>query len=168
MHHLSWSWWEQRTRRFSDPTRCWHQIIKILCILGCVCSRAASCYQITDHQWDTKTIFDEVEKEAREYLGGVKTLLEKYQVMKNLGELEETVFVKGAKLGSLLETMTDHSTRWKVIADFWSEMILFVSPSENVRGHIERLTHGGEFITHLWALLTHPGIVEPHKEKQNV
>ena len=26
---------------------------------------------LPDHQWDTKTIFDEVEKEAREYLGGV-------------------------------------------------------------------------------------------------
>jgi hypothetical protein len=123
---------------------------------------------LPDHQWDTKTIFDEVDKEAREYLGGVKTLQEMYQVMKNLGELEETICVKGAKLGKLLETMTDYSTRWKVIADFWSEMILFVSPSENVRGHIERLTHGGEFITRLWALLTHAGIVEPHKEKQNV
>lgn len=123
---------------------------------------------LPDHQWDTKTIFDEVDKEAREYLGGVKMLQEMYQVMKKLGELEETICVKGAKLGKLLETMTDYSTRWKVIADFWSEMILFVSPSENVRGHIERLTHGGEFITRLWALLTHAGIVEPHKEKQNV
>lgn len=123
---------------------------------------------LPDHQWDTKTIFDEVDKEAREYLGGVKTLQEMYQVMKNLGELEETICVKGTKLGKLLETMTDYSTRWKVIVDFWSEMILFVSPSENVRGHIERLTHDGEFITRLWALLTHAGIVEPHKEKQNV
>jgi hypothetical protein len=30
------------------------------------------------------------------------------------------------------------------------------------------LTHGGEFITQLWALLTDAGIVEQHKEKQDV
>ncbi|RCV17226.1 hypothetical protein SETIT_3G202700v2 [Setaria italica] len=120
------------------------------------------------HQWDTKTIFDEVEKETREFLGSVRTSQDKYQVMKNLGELEETIFVKGAKLGKQLESITDYSARWKVIADFWSEMILFVAPSDTVRGHIEQLTHGGEFITHLWALLTYAGIVEQHKEKQNV
>ena len=123
---------------------------------------------LPDHQWDTKNIFDEVEKETRELLGSVKTSPDKYQIMKNLGELEETIFVKGAKLSKQLESITDYSARWKVIADFWSEMILFVAPSDNVRGHIERLTHGGEFITRLWALLTHAGIVEQHKEKQNV
>ncbi|CAL4908738.1 unnamed protein product [Urochloa decumbens] len=123
---------------------------------------------LPDHQWDTKAIFDEVEKETREFLRSVRTSQDKYQVMKNLGELEETSFGKGAKLGKQLESITDYSVRWKVIADFWSEMILFVTPSDNVRGHIERLTHGGEFITHLWALLTHAGIVEQHKEKQNV
>ncbi|OEL14457.1 hypothetical protein BAE44_0024525 [Dichanthelium oligosanthes] len=123
---------------------------------------------LPDHQWDTKAIFDEVEKETRELLGSLRTSQDKYQAMKNMGEIEETIFVKGAKLGKQLESITDYSARWKVLADFWSEMILFVAPSDNVRGHIERLTHGGEFITHLWALLTHAGIVEQHKEKQNV
>ncbi|KAL6841255.1 hypothetical protein ACP4OV_028773 [Aristida adscensionis] len=120
------------------------------------------------HHFDTKTIFDGVEKETREFLGGERTLQGKYQVMKNLGELGETVFVKGAKLGKQLESITGYSARWKVIANFWSEMILFVAPSDNVRGHIERLAHGGEFITHLWALLTHAGIVEQYKENQGV
>jgi len=83
---------------------------------------------LPDHQWDTKNIFDEVEKETRELLGSVKTSLDKYQIMKNLGELEETIFVKGAKLSKQLESITDYSARWKVIADFWSEMILFVAP----------------------------------------
>ncbi|KAF8719455.1 hypothetical protein HU200_024173 [Digitaria exilis] len=123
---------------------------------------------LPNHQWDSKAIFDEVEKEASEFLRSVKTSKGKYQVMKNLGELEETIFVKGAKLGKQLENVRDYSARWKVIADFWSEMILFVAPSDNVRGHIERLTHGGEFITQLWALLTHAGIVEQNKGKQNV
>ncbi|KAL6619049.1 hypothetical protein ACP70R_034188 [Stipagrostis hirtigluma subsp. patula] len=123
---------------------------------------------LPDRQWDTKSIFNEVEKETREFLGGKRTLQDKYRVMKSLGELEDAIFVKGAKLGKQLESITDYPTRWKVIANFWCEMLLFVAPSDNVRGHIERLTHGGEFISHLWALLTHAGIVEQHKEKQNL
>ena len=58
------------------------------------------------------------------------------------------LFLKGAKLGKKLERITDYSARWKVIADFWSEMILFVAPSDSVRSRIQRLTHGGEFIYH--------------------
>nr|CAB3486425.1 unnamed protein product [Digitaria exilis] len=49
---------------------------------------------------------------------------------------------------------------WKVLADFWAEMLIYVTPSENVKEHIEALTNGGEFITHWWALLTHAGILE--------
>jgi hypothetical protein len=46
-------------------------------------------------------------------------------------------------------------TRWKVLADFWAEMLLYAAPSDNVNEHIEKLAYGGEFITHLWALLSH-------------
>ncbi|CAO2206179.1 unnamed protein product [Urochloa humidicola] len=58
-----------------------------------------------------------------------------------------------------LEEM-EKDTRWKVLADFWAEKMLYVAPSDNVKDHIERLANGGEFITHLWALLTHAGILE--------
>jgi hypothetical protein len=50
--------------------------------------------------------------------------------------------------------------RWKVLADFWAEFILFLAPSSNVEIHAEKLAAGGEFMTHLWALLTHAGILE--------
>ncbi|CAL5092274.1 unnamed protein product [Urochloa decumbens] len=43
--------------------------------------------------------------------------------------------------------------------DFWAEMLLYLAPSDNVTAHMERLAQGGEFITHLWALLFHGGIV---------
>ncbi|RCV36944.1 hypothetical protein SETIT_8G022500v2 [Setaria italica] len=50
--------------------------------------------------------------------------------------------------------------RWKVLSDFWAEMMLYVSPSDDAREHLEVLAKGGEFITHLWALLTHAGVLK--------
>ncbi|TVU40331.1 hypothetical protein EJB05_13790, partial [Eragrostis curvula] len=39
-------------------------------------------------------------------------------------------------------------------------MLLYVAPSDNVKEHIEFLAKGGEFLTHLWALLSHAGILD--------
>ncbi|RLN34078.1 hypothetical protein C2845_PM03G23780 [Panicum miliaceum] len=45
------------------------------------------------------------------------------------------------------------------MAEFWVETILYVAPSENAKAHMERLARGGEFLTHIWALLAHAGIL---------
>ncbi|CAM0884758.1 unnamed protein product [Alopecurus aequalis] len=75
------------------------------------------------------------------------------------------------KLGNQLKDMPDGVDPWKVLADFWTEKILYVAPSDNVKAHMERLANGGEFLTHIWALLTHAGHKinreehnEPHQE----
>ncbi|KAF8711290.1 hypothetical protein HU200_029311 [Digitaria exilis] len=47
---------------------------------------------------------------------------------------------------------------WEMLLEFWSEMLLYVAPSDNVKVHIEVLQHGGELITLLWALLLYAGI----------
>ncbi|KAI5010036.1 hypothetical protein ZWY2020_012173 [Hordeum vulgare] len=77
--------------------------------------------------------------------------------MRNLAGSEETIFEGGAKLGKQLEEIQDVTQRWKVLADFWAELMLYLAPSDNVKEHIEELANGGEFITQLWALLTHAG-----------
>lgn len=52
----------------------------------------------------------------------------------------------------------DEASAWLFLADFWSEMMLYIAPSENVKGHVEAMARGGEFVTLLWALLLHAGI----------
>jgi hypothetical protein len=37
-------------------------------------------------------------------------------------------------------------------------MVLFLALSENVKGHVQAMARGGEFITLVWALLLHAGV----------
>jgi hypothetical protein len=114
------------------------------------------------HHYDTSCLFDALAAEAAQLLPG-----DKYEVMRRLPESsgEMTIFPMGVKLGKQLEEM-EEGTYWKVLADFWAEMLLYVAPSDNVEEHVERLANGGEFLTHLWALLSHAGILD--REQMNV
>ena len=47
---------------------------------------------------------------------------------------------------------------WKVLALLWVQTLLYATPYGDVKSHMQRLSQGGEFITHLWALLYHIGI----------
>jgi hypothetical protein len=47
-----------------------------------------------------------------------------------------------------------------VLALLWVQTLLYAAPYGDVRAHLQRLSQGGEFITHLWALLYHIGIDE--------
>ncbi|XBI49212.1 hypothetical protein VPH35_112813 [Triticum aestivum] len=40
------------------------------------------------------------------------------------------------------------------------EMILYLAPSDNIKGHLQAIDRGGELITLLWALLAHIGIID--------
>lgn len=80
------------------------------------------------------------------------------------------VVMKGAELGRMLmaEANNDLELAWKVLADVWTELIVFMAASndeERVKGHEEVLAQGGEFITMLWALTTHIGISRPPTNK---
>jgi hypothetical protein len=114
------------------------------------------------HGYDTRRIFDAVVMEARQRLAGCETVSSRCEMlMTGLHDVDGTILNMGAKLGrELRQTVPDETRRWKVLADFWGEFILFLAPSDNVDIHAEMLAAGGEFMTHLWALLTHAGILE--------
>lgn len=79
----------------------------------------------------------------------------------NGGGGEARLVAQGARLARhLIEDIKEPARRWKVLADFWAEMMLYVSPSNDARAHLEALARRGEFITHLWSLLTHAGMLK--------
>uniref|UniRef100_A0ACD5WEX6 Uncharacterized protein n=1 Tax=Avena sativa TaxID=4498 RepID=A0ACD5WEX6_AVESA len=88
--------------------------------------------------------------------------LEYQQLVELLGtRSKHEVLKNGLELGKRLVDLAEaeEAAAWRVLAGFWSEMILYVAPSENLDGHAEAIARGGELITLLWALLTHVGIV---------
>ncbi|WVZ49233.1 hypothetical protein U9M48_000607 [Paspalum notatum var. saurae] len=47
---------------------------------------------------------------------------------------------------------------WKALAELWCELIVSMAPHGNIGAHQKELGKGGEFITHLWALIYHAGV----------
>ncbi|EAY82398.1 hypothetical protein OsI_37611 [Oryza sativa Indica Group] len=75
-------------------------------------------------------------------------------------QVSSTIIEKAALLGGQLRMAMDNEERlWQMLAEFWAEFILFLAPSDNVDIHVEMLGAGGEFMTHLWALVYSAGIL---------
>lgn len=129
---------------------------------------------LPDPEQITKSVFDQVVIEAKQFFeescscGSHKShsCLCKYEKMmmgvsydQQLCQIQTNI-QRGALLGKrLISLFPDSEIRWKFLAEFWAEILLFSAPSNDHAGHAEHLAMGGELITHLWALLTHAGIV---------
>ncbi|KAF6999179.1 hypothetical protein CFC21_015244 [Triticum aestivum] len=118
--------------------------------------------------WTDKR-YKEVVKDVKAALGkdddgASESTAQRYeQLCKELSKTSrDEVLQRGAELGRrLVETYAeDEAAAWRFLADFWSEMVLFVAPSKNVKGHVEAMGRGGEFVTLVWALLLHAGVTD--------
>jgi hypothetical protein len=115
-----------------------------------------------DDEW-SKSLYETVKEDAKHALVGFNALApesEYEQVVRLLGDnlVENEVVRNGVMLAEQLVQLKEGEA-WMILAEFWSEMILYIAPSENVRGHLGAIARGGKLITLLWALLTHAGIM---------
>ncbi|KAJ1255440.1 hypothetical protein BS78_K219200 [Paspalum vaginatum] len=77
------------------------------------------------------------------------------------GQEDGIIVPRGRKLArGLLEKARAQGVDdlWKALAELWCELIVSMAPHGNIGAHQKELGKGGEFITHLWALLYHAGI----------
>ncbi|CAO2162386.1 unnamed protein product [Urochloa humidicola] len=119
-------------------------------------------------EWSKKR-YNEVSEDARTALGedsggGGESAAGRYEQLTKVlsGASRDPVFRRGAELGRHLVEQygeDEEASACRVLADFWSEMALYVAPSENVKGHVQAMARGGEFITLVWALLLHAGVI---------
>ncbi|GJN27055.1 hypothetical protein PR202_gb15038 [Eleusine coracana subsp. coracana] len=91
---------------------------------------------------------------------------------------DNRALLRGVRLGRRLRNEIPpprrrrrYSDPWELLALLWVQTLLYVAPYGDVQAHMKHLSQGGEFITHLWALLYHLGIdkwklVEPATAEQ--
>ncbi|XP_020160506.1 uncharacterized protein [Aegilops tauschii subsp. strangulata] len=122
---------------------------------------------LPDHSYTATQILDAVILDARERLRTTKTLSERCKKMVQLGKpkpdsnnmvQDKSILILGASLADKLLSRNDRPP-WELLAGFWADLVLFLAPSDKADVHADHLATGGEFMTHLWALLTHAGIV---------
>jgi hypothetical protein len=123
------------------------------------------------HEADVTELAQEVMEECEEVFGSKYELSEIYSKMKNLQGTDEEdgprkILQKGVKLGKQLERMLDGDYGWEVLKDFWAERIIHSAASHyTTKQHMHHLEEGGEFLTHIWALLSHAGVLNLQRDK---
>uniref|UniRef100_A0A453CFL2 DUF4220 domain-containing protein n=1 Tax=Aegilops tauschii subsp. strangulata TaxID=200361 RepID=A0A453CFL2_AEGTS len=107
---------------------------------------------------------------AREFLGKCKSNKEKYDKLIALGKIQSTnhevrFLSEGARIAVyLVEKIKTEEERWRVLATFWANMMLWIGSSDRAVAHATSMATGGEFITLIWALLTHAYVVDKLQE----
>jgi hypothetical protein len=114
--------------------------------------------------WTDKRYKEVVAAFGKDDDGASESTTQRYErlLMELSATTRDEVLQRGAELGTgLVEAYEeDEAAAWRFLADFWSEMVLFVAPSKNVKGHVEAMGRGGEFVTLVWALLLHAGVTD--------
>ncbi|GJN39216.1 hypothetical protein PR202_gb28320 [Eleusine coracana subsp. coracana] len=108
------------------------------------------------------------QKPAAEVSGTMKMYIARSLISThgNLTNGETSLISTNVKLGKQLELLQDGNQCWKVLADFWAEAIIYIAPSHmTVKQHMEHLENGGEFLTQIWAMLSHCGILNLESDK---
>ncbi|KAJ1700839.1 hypothetical protein LUZ63_000618 [Rhynchospora breviuscula] len=130
---------------------------------------------LPDHILASEQVFLGTITDARNILGGCHSLGSVLAKLKSVeggtegmeGNQAITIVQKGAILGRELLADLEMNTEnlWKMLADFWVNLLLYLAPSSMTEVHKSHLFGGGEFITLLWALFSNCGIFDRADEE---
>jgi len=112
-----------------------------------------------DDQW-CRNLYKAVKKDSTRVLDGGDAAANEYgQLVALLSDRSENeVLMKGVRLGKQLAEGEQEEMVWRLLAEFWSALILRVAtPSGRLNEHVEAIARGGELVTLVWALLMHAG-----------
>uniref|UniRef100_A0A0E0B3J6 DUF4220 domain-containing protein n=1 Tax=Oryza glumipatula TaxID=40148 RepID=A0A0E0B3J6_9ORYZ len=127
---------------------------------------------IPDGTYTSQLLSCRVLKDAHAYLAECRTTSDKYDKLMKLGrdgwkeqEAGCPLLYEGAVLAlNLVDRKKDAEERWKVLAHFWANLLLYIAPSDRASAHASKLATGGELLTIVWALLNHAGVVNKLQE----
>jgi hypothetical protein len=108
---------------------------------------------------DTRRAYDTFVKAALEAQDKDRLLNALLNPQFNIGLHYINTFTRSHGAPPLVAVMR-RPDRWKTLADVWVRMLVYAAPYGNVEAHMRQLSQGGEFITHIWALLYHLSIRE--------
>ncbi|KAJ6793367.1 uncharacterized protein M6B38_236710 [Iris pallida] len=126
---------------------------------------------LSDPATAAEVIFDDTICKLTSALKGCTSTESKYVKLMKVEEepFDSTTINNGAKLGKfLIDHVDSDDARWKVLAEVWAEVLLYVAPTSRSSTHEASLAKGGEFVTHLWALLSHAGILKKPEPYENI
>ncbi|KAJ3670498.1 hypothetical protein LUZ60_010822 [Juncus effusus] len=110
-------------------------------------------------------LFKKILTETRTFFGNCGKS-KRYKKMVENDISGNTIIKNGVRLGrQLIKEITNDLQRWKLLEEFWAELIVFLAPSKNYKNHEQKLAEGGEFITFIWVLLYHAGNVKRPSKK---
>ncbi|GAB2210278.1 hypothetical protein Droror1_Dr00015541 [Drosera rotundifolia] len=110
---------------------------------------------LPDHQFIAETTFDALVSSAK-ILETVTLEATLMNTTPSTGDVGGWILKRAANLAEMLNRCDQ---RWNMLAEFWADLLVYLAPSDNAKAHAQHLATGGEFITHIWALLTHGGII---------
>eukprot|EP00267_Zea_mays_P044524 XP_020396721.1 uncharacterized protein LOC103631927 [Zea mays] len=113
------------------------------------------------HEADIAELAEKVMKERKLFGFSDSVSHDRMRNLQGTGEEDNPrkILQKGIKLGKQLERMAD-GDRWKALQDFWAKTTIHAAKSHyTTKQHMQHLESGGEFLTHIWALLAHAGIL---------
>ena len=155
--HISTSIFEARHGGASSTKR----TVAIHLSQYCVYLMAAAPELLPDDKAWFKKQYETISKDIERVLAGDEPTEHESMVALLNEKSEYEVVKRGVKLGKqLLELATDDEAGWALLASFWSEMVLYIAPSDSLKApHKKAIARGTELLTLIWALLTHAGII---------